>query len=137
MHFRRTRHSRDINLPEVNVIPLIDVSLMLLVVFMVTTPLLQHGIKLELPKGKVQEVQNQQQDLTVFVDKRGHLYCNETRCATEKQVLEELKKQRGAATTVFVKADTTVPYGRVLELVDQIKCVEGVKYVALATTRRS
>jgi biopolymer transport protein TolR len=130
---RRPRHT---TLPEVNVIPLIDVSLMLLVVFMVTTPMLQHGIKVDLPQGQSQETKDAKQELVVYINKQEKLFLNDT-AMTQESLLNTLKtKTRGQADkTVFVKADRAVNYGKVIELVDQLKCVGGIKYVALATHR--
>jgi biopolymer transport protein TolR len=136
---RRPRHT---TLPEVNVIPLIDVSLMLLVVFMVTTPMLQHGIKVELPQGQSQETKDAKQDLVVYIEKaadsksKEKLYLNDT-AMTQDALLSKLKSKTQGQTdkTVFVKADRAVNYGKVIEIVDQIKCVGGIKYVALATHR--
>jgi biopolymer transport protein TolR len=127
----RRRNRSAIVLPEVNVIPLIDVSLMLLVVFMVTTPMLQHGIKVELPRGHSQEIKDTRQDLVVYVDKNEHFYFNESP-VTFDSLIEVLKKRSGSDETVFVKADQSVPYGKVIEVVDRIKYVGGIKYVGLA-----
>ncbi len=123
-------------MPEVNVIPLIDVSLMLLVVFMVTTPMLQHGIKVDLPQGKSQETKDVKQELVVYIDKQEKLFLNDA-AMTQDSLLAALKKKSGGQSdkTVFVKADRSVNYGKVIEVVDQIKCVGGIKYVALATNR--
>lgn len=133
---RRRKSSRNTSLPEINIIPLIDISLMLLVVFMVTTPMLQHGIKVDLPKGQSQESKGEKQELVVYIDKQEKLFLNDTEM-THATLLQDLqKKSQGQADqTVFVKADRAVNYGRVIEVVDQIKCVGGIKYVALAMHR--
>lgn len=130
------RRLRQEHQPEVNVIPLIDVSLMLLLVFMVTTPMLHHGIKVELPKGKAQETRSLEEDLVVHIDKSNNLFLSGQPITTvklEQQLKTSVKKDQ----TIFVKADRGISYGTVIELVDRIKQIEGIKYVALATERKA
>lgn len=130
---RRSRHT---TMPEVNVIPLIDVSLMLLVVFMVTTPMLQHGIKVDLPQGQSQEAKGTKQELVVYIDKNSKLFLGDAEMTQDTLINSLKKKTKGNIDqTVFVKADRAVNYGKVIEVVDHIKCVGGIKYVALATHR--
>ncbi len=128
----RNRKRREIHLPEVNVIPLIDVSLMLLLVFMITAPMLRQGIKVDLPQGKSQETKDLKEDLVVCLDKKGHLYLNDKKLS-EDQLLDALKDKASSANTVFVRGDREANYGKVLELVDRIKIIAGLKYVALST----
>ena len=131
--FRARGHRQS---PDVNIIPLIDVSLMLLIVFMITTPALQNGIKVDLPEGRSQELKEQKQELVVYVNKKGDIFCNDVKIPCD-QLVEAVKQNVGNDTgkTVFVKADKAVSYGQVIKIVDDIKYVGGVKYVALATTR--
>ena len=131
MYKRRNKKS-PIHLPEVNVIPLIDVSLMLLLVFMITAPMLRQGIKVDLPQGKSQETKDLKEDLVVAVDKKGALYLNDKQYSEDK-LLTALKEKAGTANTVFVRGDKDANYGKVLELVDRIKVISGLQYVALST----
>ena len=135
---RERRKPRSLLLPEINLVPLIDTSLTLLVIFMVTAPMLQHGIKVDLPEGKMQEVKTAQQEYVVFIDKKEHIFVNDKQ-VTEETLIPALKKLlRGSQKqTVFVKADRANNYGKVLKVVDQIKYVGGIEYVALATTRHA
>lgn len=135
----KMRHRRrELVSPEVNVIPLIDVSLMLLIVFMVTAPMLSHGIKVTLPEGNVDETKGHSQEVVVMVDKDGSLFCNGS-AVTMEQLAPVIKKKLPLPerNTVFVKADRQASYGHVIKIVDHLKAVEGVSYVALATTRAS
>jgi biopolymer transport protein TolR len=136
MRRNRRRLKQAIALPEINLMPLIDTALTLLVIFMVATPMMQQGIKVDLPQGKSQEIKDQKQELVVFVDKNEKLFLNEVATTFDK-LIEDLKKQvtPQSEKTVFVKADKSVHYGKVIEVVDQIKYVGGIKYVALATQR--
>ncbi|MFT6765222.1 MAG: biopolymer transport protein ExbD [Alteromonas naphthalenivorans] len=118
---------------------MIDVAFTLLIIFMVTTPMLkkENALQVELPKGNMKEIdESKEQEITVAIDKSGKFSFND-KLVEEKDILDQLKKQVGKKSdrTVFVKADTAVHYGKVLELVDKIKHVSGVRYVALATAK--
>jgi biopolymer transport protein TolR len=106
---------------------------------MVATPMLkkENALQVELPKGNVKETSDtQKQELIVQIDKSGKLSLNNA-VVKEVDLISQLKKQVNPKQqkTVFVKADTGVSYGKVIELVDKIKHVGGIKYVALATTK--
>ncbi len=137
--YSQMRRRKGLLSPEISLTPLIDTAWVLLVIFMVASPMIQKeaGLQVELPKGKMEEVKNAPgQDITVSLDKTGRIFLNDT-VVPEDQLIEKLKKKvgSGAEKTVFVKADTAAHYGKVIELVDKIKYVGGVKYVALATSK--
>jgi biopolymer transport protein ExbD len=119
---------------------LIDTALTLLMVFMIATPAIHNAIKVTLPKGNAQETATQQPDeLVVFIDKDGNFYLNKIKHTDKTALIAEIKKSVGNDTerTVYVKADTAISYGTVIELVDDIKYIGGIKYVALATQKSS
>lgn len=97
---------------EINVIPLVDVMLVLLVVFMVTAPLLTHAVKLELPRASNQPNVTRADHVEIAVQRDSHLYWN-----GEPIVRDELEQRaaRLAAqapdTEIHLKGDTAVPYG--------------------------
>ena len=130
---RRKRASANV-IPEITLTPLIDTALTLLVIFMVTSPLINNAIKVDLPKGSAQEAQGVQEDLVVHIDKQNHIFLNGT-AVKHDQLIAQLKKKIGNQKhkTVFVKGDKKIDYGHVLELVDEIKTVGGIERVALAT----
>ena len=110
---------------EINVVPYIDVMLVLLIIFMVTAPLLTQGIKVDLPKAGAEplpeEMMRNHQPLILSVDPAGQFYLNiggdeETPISTDV-VLERVSAvlRREPQTPVLVKADRTVPYGSVVE----------------------
>ena len=107
---------------EINVVPYIDVMLVLLIIFMVTAPLLMQGVKVELPQASADPVENQDSEpVIVSVDAAGQLFLN---LGQEEQVLSLATiKDRVAAVMrrspekpVMVWGDQAVPYGEVVTL---------------------
>lgn len=132
----RTRRAKPLALPEISLTPLIDTALVLLVIFMVATPIVHNAIKVQLPTGKASEINSTIQDLVVYLDKDRNIFVNDQAVKKDNLMATlEKKLQAGPDQTVFVKADQSVAYGTVVELVDEIKYVGGVKYVALATQK--
>ncbi|MBT3828155.1 protein TolR [bacterium] len=133
---RRARHSNNLHV-EISMTPLIDTALTLLIIFMITTPMMQQMIKVELPKGSTSEITSPDLDVIVSIDKKGLLYLNGKKASDYTQLIERIKKVVGRASdrVVTVQADRSVAYGMVLELVDRIKYLGGIEYVALATER--
>ena len=133
---RRRNRKKLPTLPEITLTPLIDTALTLLIIFMVTTPMINNSIKVDLPKGQVNE-DSTKQELIVFIDKEGTLDVNNDKVANFNELIQALQAKVGhdKQRTVFVKADQGVYYGKVIELVDHIKGVGGISYVALATKR--
>jgi biopolymer transport protein TolR len=118
-----TRRGRRL-MAEINVVPYIDVMLVLLIIFMVTAPLLTQGIKVDLPKAGAEplpeELMREHQPLILSVDAGGKLYLNIGK-DEETPIAEDAVVQRVSAvlrrepkTPVLVKADQSVPYGRVV-----------------------
>ncbi|MBP9765587.1 biopolymer transporter ExbD [Candidatus Babeliales bacterium] len=135
----RRLQRRNQHMPELNVMPLVDVALTLLIIFMVATPMMNNVIKVELPSSRIDDGMPQshtQQELTVYIDKQKKIYLNGQQYNLES-LLKELKKivKKNSDDIVFVKADQAVPYGIVIDLMDTIKVSGGIKYVALATKR--
>jgi biopolymer transport protein TolR len=117
------RRSRRL-MAEMNVVPYIDVMLVLLIIFMVTAPLLQQGIKVDLPKAGAEplpeELMRDHQPLILGVDKGGRFYLNigkdEDSAIDDDSVVQRVSAvlRREPKTPVLVKADQSVPYGRVV-----------------------
>jgi biopolymer transport protein ExbD len=137
--FSRSRRQKEVKaMTDIPLTPLIDTALTLLVIFMVSTPVVQQAIKVNLPRGQAQEEKGANQQLIVYLDSESKISFNGT-SLTQEALFQELKKVTADKKdqTVFVRADRAVSYGTVVELVDQIKVVGGIKYVALATQRRT
>jgi biopolymer transport protein TolR len=118
---RSTRKRR--LLGEINVVPYIDVMLVLLIIFMVTAPLLTQGIEVDLPKAAAEPIDTGQNDepLVLSVDAAGRFFLNvgddESKAIDSERVvaLASTVLRRRPATPVLVKADHKVAYGRVVE----------------------
>ncbi len=128
---KRSRMSR-LTMGEVSLVPLIDAFATLLVIFMVTAPMVQNSIKVDLPHGKSREV-GVAQELVVTVSKEGKLFFN-SYPVENKKLVDVVQKalHHKEDTPVFVRADEVVAYGKVIEIVDVLKQA-GVKYVAMST----
>lgn len=111
---------------EINVVPYIDVMLVLLIIFMITAPLLNQGVKVELPKAKAAAIANKAKEpIIVSVDKEGQFFLNisaepATAISSQRllaQVQDELGQNRAAniSRDVLVKADSSVNYGQVMQ----------------------
>ena len=107
---------------EINVVPYIDVMLVLLVIFMVTAPLLTQGIEVDLPQANAEPIETPQDHdpLVLSVDAEGNLYINAGDNEDQPQSGEEIVRRIGIVlgeqpeTPMFVKADRAVPYGNVV-----------------------
>jgi biopolymer transport protein TolR len=107
---------------EINVVPYIDVMLVLLIIFMVTAPLLTQGVKVELPKAAAEAITDAPdlKPIVVSVDAGGNLYINlgddEDKPAGSQDIVARTSAvlRRSPETPVLVKADRAVPYGNVV-----------------------
>jgi biopolymer transport protein TolR len=111
------RH-RDV-LSEINVTPFVDVMLVLLVIFMVTAPLLQQGIDVNLPKAKGKNLPPEER-ITLVVKRGGAIYMNDSPVSMT-EMREKLEAIGKLNPNVFLKADKDVPYGFVVEVMGEIK----------------
>jgi biopolymer transport protein TolR len=106
-------------LSEINVTPFVDVMLVLLVIFMVTAPLLQQGIDVNLPKAKGKSLPPEER-ITLVVKKGDAIYMNDNPVSLT-EMGRKLKAISKMNPNVFLKADKDVPYGFVVEVMGEIK----------------
>lgn len=106
-------------LSEINVTPLVDVMLVLLIIFMVTAPLMQQGIDVNLPKAKGKELPPEER-ITVLIKKNGTIYMNDVQISLAN-LYSKLNALKTRNPDVFLKADKDVSYGFVVEVMGEIK----------------
>lgn len=113
--FERSTQARAFS--DINVTPLVDVMLVLVVIFIITAPLLASSIRLDLPRSDAAKPPDTPLFVSVVVDARGQLYFNDRRM-TAPELAQALAQAatRDTQTEVQLRADTTVPYGRVVEV---------------------
>ncbi len=118
---------------EINVTPLVDVMLVLLVIFMVTAPMMQQGVQVNLPKADTKAMTPAEESIVVSVDKNSKVFIDkdevpvgELRTRLSKLVATRAKKE------VFLKADAGVPYGEVVRTMADIKGA-GIERLGMVT----
>jgi len=123
-------------LADINVTPLVDVMLVLLIIFMIAAPMLHQGIEVALPKADATNLPMRMEDpLVLSVDRGGALFVRETPVEID-ELVEQVKQQIAARgdDTVFLKGDREVPYGRVIEVLDVLHR-GGIVHVGMVTDR--
>ena len=118
---------------EINVTPMVDVMLVLLVVFMITAPLLTVGVPVDLPKTRASVMVGEDEPLVVTLDAEGKLILQETEVSLDKLVarLTAITENR-KETRVFVRGDRKIAYGKVMQVMGRIN-LAGFTRVALIT----
>jgi len=122
---------------EINVTPLVDVMLVLLIIFMITAPLLTTGVSVELPTTESKAVPGQDEPLTITINKNREIFIGDNIVKTEALIIKlnaiaGLKKQ----SRIFIRADTQLPYGEVMELMSLVTNA-GFNKVALLTKQKT
>ena len=121
------------SISQINVVPMVDVMLVLLVIFMVTAPILQQGVVVDLPHTRAAALPADEERLVITLDREGGLYLND-----EPIEIEGLKTKLGAIVrdrpdrNVFLRADRVVPYGIVIDVMAQVRGA-GVSSLGMVT----
>ena len=118
---------------EINVTPLVDVMLVLLVIFMVTAPMMQQGVQVNLPKADTKAMNPAEETVVVTVDKNNKVFINkdETPAGDLRSKLTDMFAAR-TKKEVFLKADANVPYGDVVRIMADIKGA-GIERLGMVT----
>ena len=131
----RRRHRRRPVMSEINVTPMVDVMLVLLIIFMVSAPLLTVGVPLDLPQTQAKTLDQDKEPLTVSVNTKGEVYLQNTEIPLDELVpkLKAITEARGGGEErIFVRGDRQVDYGSVMKVMGRISAA-GFRRVALVT----
>jgi len=126
-------HQQEDNISQINITPLVDVMLVLLVIFMVTAPILQQGVAVELPQVSAGPVDGQDTSMVVTVGKDGKVHLDNRVIKLDElqqKLVEAMQKQSQQA--VYLRADKGVPYGKVVEVMAVLRNA-GVKKLGMMT----
>jgi len=123
-------------LSEINITPLVDVMLVLLIIFMITAPMLHHGIEVALPKADQPSLPLKKEDPVILsVNREGMIYLKERPIHPTKLVEVLTPMLRGRDNeTIFLKGDRDVPYGRIVEVLDTLQ-KGGITRVGMVTEK--
>jgi biopolymer transport protein TolR len=118
---------------QINVTPLVDVMLVLLVIFMVTAPIIQQGVEVSLPKVKAQALPGNTEQFVVSITRGSEIYLNDSKLSAA-ELTDKLKaiSQERPDRQVFIRADDQVPYGEVIRTMAAIKSA-GIENVGMVT----
>lgn len=118
---------------DINVTPFVDVMLVLLIIFMVTAPMMTHGVKVETPKTTHQKMDISEKALVISIDGSSRVYINEYQL-NANEVRQKLPTILDVKRTgeVYLKADKSLPYGLVMDVMAQIKDA-GIEKIGMVT----
>ena len=130
---RRSRRGSYIPMSDINVTPMVDVMLVLLVVFMVSAPLMTVGVPVDLPKTDAVQMVGQDEPLVVSVNAKGIVFLQDTEVTLEQLAPRLLAiTQNKKDTRIFVRGDKAIAYGQVMEVMGTVN-LAGFTRVALLT----
>ena len=121
---------------EINVTPMVDVMLVLLIIFMVSAPLLTVGVPIDLPQTKAKSLDQDKEPLTISVNTKGEVYLQNSEIKIDELVpkLQAIAQTRGggADERIYVRGDKKVDYGTVMRVMGRLSAA-GFRRVALVT----
>jgi biopolymer transport protein TolR len=123
--------STQTSLSDINMVPFIDVVLVLLIIFMITAPILQSGIEVDVPKTHtVREIAEQR--IVVTIDKNQLIYLNDDKVNVH-QLADRIKKQaKRKNDAIYLRADETVPFGAFCSVIDTLR-QSGISNISIVT----
>lgn len=130
----RRPHTRNYHtVADINITNLVDVVLVLLIIFMISAPLLQSGIEVDLPKTRAAILQDEVTGVVVTIDKKGGVYINDV-WSNPGEFVAKLKHEMEVkgTTSVYLRSDSTVAYGNAIALIGKIKAA-GIENIGLVT----
>ena len=135
VHVGKRRHRRKPVMAEINVTPMVDVMLVLLIIFMVAAPLLTVGVPLDLPQTQAKSLDQDKEPLTVSVNTKGEVFLQNSEIKIDELVakLQAVTQARGGNDErIYVRGDKKVDYGAVMRVMGRLSAA-GFRRVALVT----
>lgn len=122
-------------LAEINITNLVDVVLVLLIIFMISAPLLQSGIEVELPKTKTAALDEHAEGVVISIDRKGGIFINDVWASPGKfESLLDKELRKIGKESVFLRADSLVAYGVVVDVIGRLKLM-GIEELGLVTAK--
>jgi len=131
----KRRHHRRKVMSEINVTPMVDVMLVLLIIFMVSAPLLTVGVPIDLPQSQAKNLEQDKEPLTVSVNDKGQIFLQNSEIAADDLVakMQAVAEARGGKEArVYVRGDKRVDYGTMMRVMGRLSSA-GFHRVALVT----
>jgi len=131
----RRRHRRRAVMSEINVTPMVDVMLVLLIIFMVSAPLLTVGVPIDLPQSQAKSLEQDKEPLAITVNDKGVIYLQESEITVDDLVpkLQAIAQARGGTDArIYVRGDRSVNYGTMMKVMGRLSAA-GFHRVALVT----
>ncbi len=131
---KRKHHRRRV-MSEINVTPMVDVMLVLLIIFMVSAPLLTVGVPIDLPQSQAKSLEQDKEPLTVSVNEKGQIFLQNSEIAAADLIpkMQAVADARGGTEArVYVRGDKKVDYGTMMKVMGQLSSA-GFHRVALVT----
>ena len=131
----RRKHHRQRVMSEINVTPMVDVMLVLLIIFMVSAPLLTVGVPIDLPQSQAKSLDQDKEPLTVSVNDKGQIFLQNSEIAADDlipKMLAVADARGGVETRVYVRGDKKVDYGTMMQVMGRLSSA-GFHRVALVT----
>lgn len=134
------RRARRTPMAEINVTPMVDVMLVLLIIFMVTAPLLVAGVPVDLPDSKAGALDQEQKPVQISLDPSGAIFIDDAEIPRDQlsQRLQQIAASAGeeGGPRIFLRADRSLDYGLVMGVMGEINAA-GLRKVALVSTQGS
>ena len=129
---RRRRHARGV-MSEINVTPMVDVMLVLLIIFMVAAPLLTVGVPIDLPETAAKPMEGQTNPINIAVDAAGKIFIQNSEISYDELVPKLMAvAKNGVEERIYVRGDKTADYGTVMRVMSRISAA-GFKKIGLIT----
>ncbi|WP_420827445.1 ExbD/TolR family protein [Devosia subaequoris] len=130
---RRRRRKRSAVMSEINVTPMVDVMLVLLIIMMVAAPMLTSGVPVDLPRTAASELPSQTRPITVSVSPEGAIFVDEAPVA-ETELVSTMSNLATVEDRIYLRGDTTVNYGTVMRVMGMLSAA-GYTKIGLVTER--